>query len=115
MTMSIVSQLVEEGAQVYYDPDWLRVIETHLTYLRNHPDTVVRAIEPIDGVKYQGDFGGLLYHYGVLPQYHLVILRMNNLASPTEYTSDILSLLVPSTTAVDKIRQVYQTTVKKLN
>lgn len=113
MVMSIVGLQRDTGPKDFYDPKFVRVLETHLTHLRTHPDTRVAQVHPHDAYKFEGDFYGLLDQFNVPPEYHWVTMRVNDISNPNLVDPSIQFILLPSPSAINKIRQLYQTTSKK--
>lgn len=109
-----ISQLERDmGPEDFYDPVFVRVLETHLTYLRTHPDTRMTAVNPHDVYKFEGDFYGLLDQHGVPPEYHWVTMRVNDISNPNFVKEDLETLLLPSPGAINKILQLHRTISKK--
>lgn len=113
MSMSIHKLMVDEGPGVHYEPAFLATIESHLTYLRQHPDSDYLQVE--DGIahKYEYDFYGLLKYLGVPNAHHWIVMRVNNYTAPYEYRSDKTEILLPSSEAVGQIRRLYRTMNKR--
>lgn len=109
MAISLISMMSADGPAVYYS-DALRVtIESHLGYLRTHPNTVYRQIDKQLAYKHEYDMYGLLTALGYPRHLHHVIMRINDLDSPMAYKSSMLYLLVPDTQVVDAIVNLYRT------
>lgn len=114
MAMPISQKQIDPGADVYYDPAFRRVMETHLGLLRNMPETRVVAIENNLAYKYEHDFYGLLQAKEVPEYLHWVILRVNDMVDPRDFQSSMNQFLYPPAEVIDNIRRIYATTVKKL-
>lgn len=130
MTMSITgaSLMVNEGDSVYYSEDWRLMIETHLLFLINHPYTTDQTIAAHDVYKYEGDLYGMLAKINIPPQYHYIVMRMNEMTSPVDFRLEnfipdpdlngndeaVITLLIPSQTVIESLRTVFQTTYKKV-
>lgn len=112
MTNPIDNLMVQEGPAVFYDNDFKVVLESHLTYLRTHTDTVKMSIDPIEAYRFEGDLNGLLHSFNILPQYHWVIMRMNDYTSTQETTADLPSLLIPDISVIERLRQLFMITHK---
>lgn len=121
MAMPILDLMTSEGDDVYYTEAWRLMIETHLTFLINHPLSVPITAELHQVYKYEGDLYGLLTVLNVPRGYHYIVMRMNNITSPVDfripddYEQDFMVLLTPSTTTIDTLRNVFQTTYKKIS
>lgn len=110
--MKLLNSLIDPGADVYYTAEFRNVLEDHMTYLRNHAENTVLSIEPNIGYKYLGDLAGVLHHYRIPYQLHWVVMRMNNMTSPIDYRDTMLTLDIPSFSAVDKLRTTHKTQSK---
>lgn len=115
MTMSINDRMVNEGADVYYTPEWHRFIESHLHWLRQLASNTQLDIEPADAYKYEADLQGLLLAYKVPMEYHFIVMRMNKLTSPTQYTVETSRLVLPNFQQIESLRTIFATTNKKIN
>lgn len=115
MTMSINGLMQPAGADLFYSQPWHLVVETHLNWLKTRNGVRVLEIEAQDGYKYEADLNGLLSQYQQPPEFHWIIMRMNDMTSPSEYRGDRLQLLIPDRGSVDAIRSVFTTSNKKIN
>jgi len=91
----------------YFDSDFRNVLEDHMTFLRNHPETAIVSIKPIDLVKYAFDLTGLLNNLNIPINLHWVVARMNGMYSLTEVKEDMYQILVPSSKVIENLRQVF--------
>lgn len=114
MTMSINSRMVNEGADLYYTPEWHRFIESHLHWLRKLPGNSMIAIEPADAYKYEADLQGLLQAYNVPMEYHFIVMRINGMTTLTQYSVEMTQLILPDFQQVESLRSVYVTSNKKI-
>lgn len=85
----------------YYDQYTINTLESHLTHLRSM--STLGTFHQTLTVKYAGDYYGLLSELGYHPNYHYVIMRINNMSSPTEYTGKENYLFVPPIEEIVKI------------
>lgn len=95
------------GADVYYDRLFRVVIEDHMTFLREHPQTSMIEVSSYLAYKYEGDFFGLLEQLNQPAQFHWIIMRMNKLTSPVYSENTINSVLVPAVDVIERIRSVF--------
>lgn len=112
MVMTIHREMIDEGASLFYDQGFRAVLETHMDYLRRHPESDFLTIETYPAHKYEYDLYGLLAYYKVDLKYHWLVMRMNELTSPTEYSSEVTALIIPSNTVINSIIQNYRTSNK---
>lgn len=112
MAMAITALLADAGTAIDYDQGFRAVLEDHMTYLRKHPKTTMIMIQPGDAYKYEFDLFGLLTLYGVKRSMQWVTMRMNDYTTPMQATVELESLIVPSETVINQIRQTHQTSHK---
>jgi hypothetical protein len=108
MTISLLNKAIADGGSIYYQQAWRNNVEFHLPYLLSDAGTSSFAVTPSDTIKYNFDFYGLLQAYGKPVNLHYIIMRMNNLKSPTDYDGSFSSIVVPSSTTVQRLLAVYQ-------
>jgi hypothetical protein len=107
--MGIDDLEVSSGPDIYYDPDFRAVLDAHYTYLRNLSTNTIRTVTPFQSTKFAGDFYGLLSDMQVPRQFFYVILRINNMVSPNDFTSTMQSILIPDTSVVEMIKNIHLT------
>ena len=107
--MLIDNLLLNPGPNIYYDSQFRIVLEDHMTYLRNLNTTRRIEIDIQNAYKYEGDLFGLLFTLNINPHLHFIVMRLNNMRSPTEYTNEIRSLLIPDETQISRIISAYKT------
>jgi hypothetical protein len=96
----------------YYDQGFFNVIEAHMTYLREHPDTKAYQVTPGEAYMFEADFYGLLMTHSIRAHMHRIILRMNNMTNPNQFTANTVFFLVPDPRTVSQILSTYQTRAK---
>ena len=108
--MPNLAVLSEDLIPVNYNTDAFRnAIEDHLEILRNHPETTLVEVTPIDALSRTGDFYGVLADKHV-PQYlWWTIMRMNRMTSPHHYTGAQIRFIVPNENFVTRISQAVAT------
>lgn len=94
---------------VYFSQPWLRTLESMLDLLMMRSDNRILTIEPTMGLRYQGDFYGLLMAQQIPMKYFWIIMRMNGFTSPDEYEGHVLSFVMPSETFIDENLQIFKT------
>lgn len=109
MAFSINSLARSAGPDVFYTNDFRNVLEDYMTTLRNSADTVTISVEPAVALKYRGDLVGLLTELNYPAYMAWIIMRMNNMNSPSDYDESILMLLTPNQDRISRIRSTYMT------
>ncbi len=107
--MQIDSLMTPPGEDVYYDPDFHVVLESHLLYFRERSDTTIETISDLKPIKYNGSFFDILDSLSIEKQYHWFIMRLNDLRSPFDYTSDMTVILIPSFNEIERIKNTFIT------
>lgn len=112
MTMSVLGLLTPSGGAVYYTPEWRKLVEDHLQWLRRSAEMDVVIIDDHLGYKYRGDFDGALLELGVPPERHWVALRVNGMTNPTEFDGNRGTVMIPTTETLNRLFQVYRSLAK---
>lgn len=113
MASPINDLMITSGPNVFYTSAFRRVVESHLHYLRQHPESYRVDVDPHDAYKYEGDLNGLLRKLGVPQHYHWTVMRLNGLTSISQVDENLTTLMIPPTTVVNELHQRFMTTVKK--
>lgn len=106
-----INDLVPTIEYTYSDPNFLIIIESHLTHLRSSEGVRLLTVKEQQGYKYEGDFFGLLDDLQVDKKYHHIVMRINDLQSSADYKGDLTHVLIPSFNEVDTLKNVFQTSV----
>jgi|ERR1035437_1514963 hypothetical protein len=104
--MQIDNLMISGGATIYYETSFRIVLEDHLTYFRNDPKTRQLTIASKDAYKYVGDLFGLLQKNNIAPEYHWLIMRLNNFTAPTDNDDTLQFLYIPDFSYVERLRNV---------
>jgi hypothetical protein len=105
-----LNSFLPQYEDVYFDPRFLTVIESHLTYLRSLPDNSFLTVTDLLAYKYEGDFYGLLFELGVPHYLHQIVLRINGYSSSADYKSEMHPIVMPKESAIQLIANTFQTT-----
>jgi hypothetical protein len=103
-----------EGDPIYYDDAFNWMLETHLRWLRERPETVVYPVDEFAAYKYQGDLFAYLTELGKSPQYHRLLMRLNAMASPQDFGPQTQSLLIVPDQYIEQLLARYRTITKKI-
>lgn len=104
-------KVLGEGNKDYYEDGLRRMIEDHLPHMQLQNSTGgVLIVGGADGIKYKGDFFGLLRSYSIPQDMHWPMMRLNGLNSPYDYKEDMLSIKVVDPDYVSRLQQVYRNT-----
>ena len=112
MAMPIHQLASPSGAALYYDANFRTTLESHLDYLKNHPETRLIQLDPHDAYKYEFDLCGLLSKLGLPQQYHWVVMRVNEMVSPQQLTEETTRIKIPSINVIENIKLLYTTANK---
>lgn len=106
--MKIDSMMAATDDDIFFKKEFFDVLSAHLEFLRAHPDTKVVAIDKEKAHPHYGDFYRYLLQIGVSVKYHWIIMRVNSMLHPSEFTPDKLMLYLPSEGIISKIRILQQ-------
>lgn len=115
MAMSITKRMADDGAAIHYTAEWMRMIESHLTFLRAVSADNVVQVEPQMAYKYEGDLYGLLQQLRVRSEYRWVVMRLNDMTNPDQLAADRTTLVFPDFKLVESLTKTFQTSKKKIN
>ena len=79
------------------------VIQQHLLYLKNHPDTRVVAVTEAKARPFYYNLWGYLLNVGYLPEQMYAIMLLSGMNSSEDFDETITQLVVPTFTVIDKI------------
>lgn len=96
---------------VYFDQKWLRTLETLLQLAEQGPFEYIN-VEPTLGLRYQGDFYGLLMTLRIPRQQHWLIMRLNGYTSPEQYDGSVLLLRRPPYEFLEENMVIFRTSYK---
>ena len=106
MTLKIHELQRTNGADVYYDPDFRIMIETHLKHLRNHEKTQTAVIDEHRGYRQESDFYGLMLELDVATKYHWIMLRVNGYEHPSDY-KDKNTVIMPAIEEIERLKSMH--------
>jgi hypothetical protein len=109
MTMPVHSLMLPAGPAVFYTPEFRVMIESHLKYLREHPETQILNLNPHSVYKYEHDLFGLLGELNIPPQHHWIVMRVNGYTNPVDLVEGTETLLIPSLSAITSLLSVHNT------
>lgn len=95
--------------EVYYNPDFMNFMETHMTYLRTNHEVRMLEVTKSQTVKYEGDFFGLLHELVVEKKFHWIVLVFNGYVSSADYKGDVEYVLVPDFSQVEILKNLFLT------
>lgn len=113
MTMKIVESAVPAGEDSYYTEEWYTVVESHLQWLLVHPSTIIQPLDSHDAYKYEADLTGLLLKLGIKMHLHYIVMRLNTMASNSDFDANWTHLAIPSADTIDELMQSHMTITKK--
>lgn len=107
---SINALMFTTGPSDYYTDAFRQVLEDHMWYLRGITSTQPQTVSPQEAWQNEGDlYGFLAGKLNIEPQYHWVVMRLNNFTSPTQFGKHVNQLLIPSFTLIEQLRSAFNT------
>ena len=108
---SLSNALPTASFNVYYDRDFMSMIEYHLPHLRTLSSTESHPVDPVKRHMYEGDFYGYLTVHSI-PQYlHWITLRLNHMHNPIDFV-DQDNILIPASSDIEEFARTYRTEKK---
>ena len=95
------------SSELFYQEKFKQTIEDHLSILKAN-----RTTQPIEAYlqnQCRNNFYLLLNNLNVPFKYHWIVLRVNDLHSPLDYTGTQTFIHLPEFQYVDRLMQVYNT------
>lgn len=111
--MSLVDKIKIPHAGVLKE-DFYILQESHVSYLRTHPETAITEVNGQQAEKYTGDFHGLLTSMNIPRKFHYFITRVNGYNTSTDYDGFRTTIRVPSTKAMNQIMTIYSSRAEAL-
>ncbi len=108
--MDIYSLTIDNGEDVFYTKGFMDVLESHLNYFRSNLNLRVIEIQPKKADIYNGDLFGYLNELNISPQYHWLVMRINNYYCNSEFGPGKKYLQIPNNGELEQIRSVYTAT-----
>jgi len=101
--LSLISAMTVPGDWILEEQFYV-LLESHLSFLRNHALTKITEVKLQQAEKYTGDFHGLLDTLAIDKKFHYLITRLNGLNCSTDYKGTNAFIIMPDTdTAADFI------------
>lgn len=111
----LLTLMGESGPDIYYTPQFRQIVEDHLTYLKDHPSTETITIDPQTAVRGDGDLVSVLLDYTIPKHQHWMIMRLNGMSSPMDYTQDRTTLRIPGTNVLEQLIKRFRVTQRIIN
>lgn len=107
--MAIQDLATDSGPPVFYEDGFRNMLEDHMTFLREHPETIVIEVTPMQAHRYEFDQAGLFNALNIPTQLHWIVMRMNRFTSPNQVPEDLMSLMVPGNQVISRLQSAYNT------
>lgn len=104
-----INSLKAQPETVFFEPNFLVMLESHISFLRNSGTLAVQAVSSQQGYKYEGDLYGLLDDLGISKVFHFITARINGFTSSSDFKGDRDYLLIPSFSDIEILKAIYQT------
>lgn len=104
---ALLADYNEPGDERYHDTGFVKLLQDHKQYIKDHEGTNVVPLEPAFSYKWKGDFFGMLNELNVRPQYYRVHLLVNDLASPSDWDGETDIVVNVSSNLIDSLLTTY--------
>ncbi len=101
--MSILDSFTYVTPALAYDDKLRQLITTHKTYIREHSTTAVSTINNSEMMVHQYNLYGYLNKIGINTSLHWIVLMINGIQTPTDFTVGMDSLLIPDLRLIEEI------------
>lgn len=106
MLINNLSTVIED---VYYDHDFIIMIESNMSTLRSNPNVRMLSVDVLKSYKYEGDFYGLLDDLNIDKKFHFIVLRFNGYTSSADFVADIEYILMPDFDEIELLKSIFLT------
>lgn len=104
-----INSLQTDLEDVYNDSNFIVMLESHLNYFRASANVGYKVISEHQSFKFEGDFYGLLNDLGLDKKHHYIVMRLNGLASSSDYKGSVFQILIPDLAEVNLLKNIYMT------
>lgn len=105
----LLNKLSSDVDNVYFEPDFLVMMESHLTELRQSDQIGYVAVNEHQNYKYEGDLYGLLDELNIEKKFHFIVARINQYDHSGDFKGDVATLILPDFNYIELLKSVYQT------
>lgn len=104
-----VQQLKRDfGPSIYYTAEFRKVLEDHIPYLKQHPQTTTIVVPKADLEQFKYNLSGFLSRK-IAPHLVWIVMRINGYLHNSQFDGTEEVLTVPSPLAIEEIRRMYTT------
>ena len=103
----IISLMPNMPSLTYYDAAFRRVLEDYLPTLIETSAT--QDVDSFMSYKYEGVFFDFLQHMKIPHSQHWIIMRVNDMTSPTQFDGRMKTMKMPDFATVEEIHANYRT------
>lgn len=103
MKASIENLAIDPANEIFDDVDFKNVLEDHLTWFIDHPNTTVLPVTAHQVEVYDFDWIGLLRALSIQSDLHWLVIRMNGGKSLTDLPTTLRALKVPDYNVVQNL------------
>lgn len=104
-----VQQMKRDGGPaIFYTTAFRKVLEDHIPYLKEHPQTTTITVPKADLEQFKHNLSGFLSR-NIAPQLVWIVMRINGYLHNSQFDGSEDILTVPSAAAIEEIRRLYTT------
>ena len=104
----LTSLLRNKNGTYFDDEDYKQTLVDHIPYLVSRAIKVLQ-VEPVIGIRYRGDYYGLLTLMGVAEELQWLVMRMNGYLCSSDYRGELVNIIVPNEDDLSYIYTQYNT------
>lgn len=110
--IKLISKIDTSIPDVYFDSRFKIMIEQHLQELKKYPGNAYIDITPLEAEVWQGNLFGYLHSQNVPTSQHWLIMRMNDMDSTLDLTSEQQRLDLPNMGRISTLKDLFNTSHK---
>ena len=106
----LLNNLMVKQMPAYQNTDaYMTFMLSHMKFIREHSTTQPVILDQGQVYKNDGDFYGLFTDMGYVQENFNLYLWVNQFDSPTQLSSDVVSLLIPSDSLINQLKLLFRT------
>lgn len=108
-TAPLYQSLLGDGVLTFYTEEMRTTLEMHIPFLLAGNRSTVVPVDPHMAYQHEYDFNSLLLAINLPYHLHWITMRLNGMFSPSEYTRDMLSIVIPDPAVIEHLKSINTT------
>jgi hypothetical protein len=103
----MINNLLQTNDRTYSDPNFIVLLETHMTLLRTTNISVI-SVSSHQNYKYEGDLYGLLDDLNIIKDHHFIVARINGYDNSADFKGNVEYLVLPDFNEITLLKNIFQ-------